>query len=162
MTETESTVPEQPSLAPIYTFARLVTVAGTLMFLALIGIYRVVDAWTHDFYVGVRSLAGALFPMVIGSYLYLFNRDVLQRVGGARNGLGFAAGLSVGILVMVVLQLFARTTLIPIPEVVVAGCFSSLVFAAASTPEHRALSWFYGVMTGLLAYIIFLGFPHLK
>jgi hypothetical protein len=67
-----------------------------------------------------------------------------------------------GVIVMVALRFFARTSEIPIAELMVSGCFSVLVFSAASTEEDIGLSYYYGAMSGILLYVIILGFPLLK
>lgn len=60
---------------------------------------------------------------------------------------------------------------VPIPELLVASCLALLVFASGSLygmafgrrvrPEDDALSYYYGVVIGMLGYVILLGFPTL-
>lgn len=146
-------------LEGFYEFARVVTVYGTLTFLVLTALYLVIHAFGRGFYVGSRSFAGALFPIIIGSFVYLTRRQSLQRIGTMPPGVGFLLGLIFGALIMVVLKRFGHGTMIPIAELVVSGSFSVLIFSSAAACGDKPLSLYYGVMSGLLLYIIILGFP---
>ena len=162
MTYHNSDDPNQTKMENVYYIARFITVYGTPIFLALIGLYLLVRAYEHGFYIGTRSLASLLFPLVIGSFLYVFKREFLQRLGSVSTQIGFFSSLCMGAIVMVALRFFARTLEIPIAEFMVSGCFSVLVFSTASTEEDIGLSYYYGTMSGILLYIIILGFPLLK
>ncbi len=75
--------------------------------------------------------------------------------------MGFLGGLVMGLLVMAVLRFFAHGAGVPLAEVIVAGCFSVLVFSSAAAIGNKGLSQYYGVMCGILLYVIAFGFPAL-
>ena len=79
MTNGNSSKTDRTKLEAIYGFARSLTVYGTPIFLALIGLYLIIQAFSQSFTIGLRSLAGSLFPLVMGSFLYVFNRELLRR-----------------------------------------------------------------------------------
>lgn len=159
MTYPESGEEGRQKLQGFYEFARAVTVYGTLTFLVLSALYLVIHAFGSGFYVGSRSFAGALFPIIIGSFIYLTRRESLQRIGSMPYTVGFLSGVIVGALIMIVLKRFGDGSVIPIAELVVSGCFSVLVFSSAAASGDKPLSLYFGVMSGLLLYIILIGFP---
>jgi hypothetical protein len=137
----------------------MIALVGPPLFLALIAVYLVFLAFGDGYSIGVRSLAGILLPVVIGSFLYVFKKELLQRLAAVSTLTGFLGGLILGLLVMAVLRLFAHGTGVPVAEVIVAGCFSVLVFSSAAAVGNRGLSQYYGVMCGILLYVIAFGFP---
>lgn len=149
----------RPRMVAVHALARWLTIYGTPFFLAVIAAYLVGVAFQRGFYPGMRSLASALLPVVVGSFLYAFRKEILRRVAGASNAIGFVIGATMGLLVMAGLRVFGATTIIPLAELLLSGCFAVLVFSSASSPEDRGLSYYYGVMSGALLYIILFGFP---
>ena len=152
---------EGPKRGAASTIARAVVLYGTPSALVILGIYLVYKAWERGFYAGVRSLAGALLPVVVASLLYVFSREVLTRLATVPTVLGVTIGTALGLAVMAVLHFMAHGSPIPLAELIVFGCFSVLVFSTAAEQGDRSLSWYYGVMCGLLLYVIFFGFPTL-
>lgn len=152
---------ETPRMGVANTIARAVVLYGTPIALALLGIYLVESAWQRGFYAGVRSLAGALLPIVVASLLYVFSRSTLTRLASVPTAVGVMIGAALGIAVMGVLRVTARESAIPIAELMVFGCFAVLVFSTAAERGDKSLSYYYGVMCGLLLYVILFGFPAL-
>lgn len=150
---------DRPRMQGFNEVARLITVYGTPILLVLMGSYLVHNAFGRGSYAGLRSFAAVLLPVVVGSFLYVFNRELLQRVGSVSTVIGFFTGFGLGVAVMFVLRVMGRGSAIPLPELLVSGCFSVLVFSSASTRGDKGLAYYYGVMCGLLLYVILLGFP---
>ncbi|MGH7822420.1 MAG: hypothetical protein ACREQ9_21865, partial [Candidatus Binatia bacterium] len=107
----------------------------------------------------IRSIAALLFAPTIASFVYLFNRDLLNGLARVGIGVAFAAATASGFMIMVVFRFVVRDFALPIAELVTAACFSVLAFSSRTIPEKHALSYYYGVLSGLLAYIILFGFP---
>ena len=159
MTNGSSSEADRSKLQAIYDFARSLTVYGTPVFLALIGLYLIVQAFSQSFTIGLRSLAGSLFPLVMASFLYVFNRELLRRAADVSTVAGFFSGFAMGVILMSVLEVMRGVTGIPLGEIVVSGCFSMLIFASISSPGDKVFVYYYGTLTGLLVYVIVRGFP---
>jgi len=159
MTNGNSSETDRTKFKAIYGFARSLTVYGTPIFLALIGLYLIIQAFSQSFTIGLRSLAGSLFPLVMGSFLYVNNRELLRRTAEVSTVVGFLSGFAMGIILMLVLEVMRRATGIPVGEFVVWGCFSVLVFSSISSPGDKVFVYSYGLLSGLLVYVIVRGFP---
>lgn len=149
----------RPVMQAVHETARFIAVYGTLAILILIALYLVLAAFGRGFAGGVRSLAGVLLPVVVASFLYVFRRTVLQRLAAVPTFTGLGAGLVLGVLTMVALQYLGRGVSVPLAELVVSACLSVLVFSAAADPADRGLAWYYGVLCGLLVYLVIWGVP---
>jgi hypothetical protein len=136
-------------------------VSATPGFLAILMVYLVLSAFARGFYPGVRSLAGILFPLIMVTFVFIFQRELLERLGTIPLFVSFAAALILGVLVMVVVQVYARSPTVPVTELVLSGSFSLLVFSYASLRGNKMLSYYYGMIAGFLLYIICFGFPSL-
>lgn len=153
---------EETNLSGFYEAVHLITVYGTLLFLGLMSIYLVGRASDGGPYPAIRSLAGALFPLVIASFVYIFNKELLEKLGAVHTTLAFLVATAAGVGVMVALRYLASASPIPLAELVLSACFSTLVFSSRSLPDKQALSYYYGVISGMLVYIILFGFPLLE
>jgi hypothetical protein len=149
-------------LEGVYETARFITVYGTPAALGFVALYLVLTAFTVGFTAGLRSLAGVLLPIVIGSFLFVFQRTMLERLAGAATAIAFTAGTGLGLLVMAALQRFGQSVAVPLPELMFSGCFSILVFSSATGSGGRGLALYYGVMSGLLAYLVVWGVPAIR
>ncbi len=130
-------------------------------FLLVLILYLVMAAFDRGFYPGVRSFAGVLFPLVMVAFVFVFQREFLATLARVPTFLSFLLALGVGAIAMVVIQLYARSSNIPITELVLSASFSVLVFGHASQRGNKVLSYYYGMISGVLLYIIFVGFPAL-
>lgn len=151
--------PHRPGVEGVHEVARVITLYGTLTFLAVVCFFLIVESFNQGFSSGFRSFAAVLFPIIIGSYLFVFNKDVLVRVGQTPTTMGFILGLIFGALVMLSLRFFDQSSGLPVSELVTSGCFAALVFSSSAVPGDQSLSYYYGSISGMLLYIIFLGFP---
>ncbi|MFB0516000.1 MAG: hypothetical protein ACETWG_05280, partial [Candidatus Neomarinimicrobiota bacterium] len=66
-----------------------------------------------------------------------------------------------GIIVMVIIRLFGSLSPTPIPivELVLSSSFAVLVFSYVEITQTKILSYYYGMVSGFLIYIIVSGFP---
>ena len=136
------------------------TVIGTPAILLLMMGYFVLRNFKIDLSTGVRSFAGVLLPLIICSFLYAFQRSVLEWIGNVNLFLSFIVSLLWGIAIMVMMQLLGKFTFpAPIIEMILSGSFSVLVFTYVTMSQGRALSYYYGMITGFLIYIIAIGLP---
>ena len=150
---------ERSKMAGVYEFAQTLTIYGTPILLALIGVFLVLNAFGQSLTIGFRSLAGFLFPLIMASFLYVFNRELLERTGGVSTVIGFFTGFGLGIVLMLVLELTPQGRGVPLAEIVVSGCFSVLVFFSISSSSDKVLTYYYGTLIGLLVYVIARGVP---
>ena len=156
MVETQS---GERRMSGAFETVHFVAVYGTLSFLGILGIWLVVQAAEHGSSVGIRSFAGVLLPAVTASSVYLFNREMLDTLGRLGPGASFALSGLAGVAVMAVLRWFGEGSTVPVAELVVSACFSVLVFSSRALPEKHSLAYYYGVLFGMLVYVILLGFP---
>jgi hypothetical protein len=146
-------------MSVVHETVRAIAVYGTLATLVLVALYLVLGAFGRGFAAGLRSLAATLLPLVAASFLYLFRRPALERLAAASTLAALAGGLGLGLLTMVALQFFGGGRSVPLAELVVSGCLSVLVFSSAAGPPDRGLVWYYGVLCGVLAYLVVWGVP---
>ena len=152
----------RPMMESVHETARFITLYGTPVLLGLIALYLVFAAFERGISLGLRSLASVLLPLVIGSFLYVFNRTTLQRLASVSTAIGFASGLGMGLVVMAGLRFFGQSAVVPLSELLVSGCFSVLLFSSASGSGGQGLASYYGVMSGLLVYLVVWGVPVVK
>ncbi len=146
----------------IYDAVRRIAVFGTLLYIFVLTTYLVVRAFENGLYPGIRSSASALLPVIIVSFLFIFHKEVLELLGMVPAVMAFLLSMIAGIVLMVVIRFFAHTSGIPVAELVLSGTFSILVFSSGSLKEKQVLSYYYGIISGFLLYIILFGFPSLK
>src|SRR3972149_2016906 len=146
----------------IYAPALFTTCSPLPGLLGMIALYLVFAAFERGISLGLRSLASVLLPLVIGSFLYVFNRTTLERLASVSTAIGFASGLGMGLVVMAGLRFFGQSAVVPLPELLVSGCFSVLLFSSASGSGGQGLASYYGVMSGLLVYLVVWGVPVVK
>jgi len=138
------------------------TVFATPLFVLLLMIYLVSKAFMRGFYLGVRSFAGVLLPLIMVTFISIFQKELLEKLGKIHTLISFFISLIIGIVVMIVVQSFGHYSTVPITELVLSGSFSILVFSYVSFRENKMLSYYYGMISGFLIYIIFWGVPVLK
>lgn len=138
------------------------TIFATPTFVLLLMVYLVTVAFTNGLYAGVRSFAGALLPLILVTFIFIFQRELLEKLGKIPTLVSFAGSLIIGVIVMAVIRSFADSRSIPVTELVLSGSFSLLVFSYVSLEGNKMLSYYYGMISGFLFHIIFWGFPPLK
>ena len=165
------TNPGGQSRGSLYDAIRFFTVFGTLGFLACLALYLLTLAFKSGFDPGIRSLAGILLPLLTGSFVFVFNRDALGRLRALPAAASFSMSVATGALIMLALRFLVDHSPIPVTELLIASCVSVLVFASDSLPKlafeapeaagNQALAFYYGVASGMLLYVVFLGFPRI-
>ncbi len=150
-----------------YEFVRIAVMLGALVSLAAICIYLVLSAFNIDAATGIRSTAGSLLPLVIGGFLAVFKRDLFDRASALPPPVAFLAAVAFGVVVMLLLKNIAALRSTPVAELVVAAGLTILVYAPGSMPGISAektrsdvwMAYYFGVVSGMLAYIVLIGFP---
>lgn len=137
------------------------TVFVTPTFIFTLMTYLVLAAFGAGFGQGIRSFAGVLLPLVVITFIFIFQRELLETLGRIPTLLSFAGAFGAGFLVMLAIQTVGRASGIPVTELVLSASFSLLVFSYATLREMKMLSYYYGMISGFLVYIILLGFPSL-
>jgi hypothetical protein len=135
------------------------TIFGTPLFILALMIHLVSHAFYRDTYSGIRSFAAVLLPLIVVTFIFIFQRELLERLGRRPTLLSFSASLIAGIAAMAIVRFCAYSTIVPVSELVLSGSFSILVFSYVSLQENKMLSYYYGMICGFLVYIIFFGFP---
>lgn len=137
------------------------TIVFTPIFALVLLVYFIVRSFTVDVSAGVRSFAGALLPLVLVTFIFMFRSHLLETLFGRLN-VPVSAGVSfiVGLAVMGIARVFASIqSVVPVAELLLSGSFSLLVFSYIHIPEKKILAYYYGMVFGFLTYIVFFGFP---
>jgi phosphoglycerol transferase MdoB-like AlkP superfamily enzyme len=113
------------------------TIFATPIFVLLLIFFLIIKAFVAGIFPGVRSFAGALLPLIMVTFIFIFQRDLLEKPGQIPTLISFSISLIVGIVVMVVIRSFASTPSIPITELILSGSFSILVFSYVSLEEKK-------------------------
>ena len=145
----------------------IVVMLGTLFSLAAVCLYLVVSAFRIGTDAGIRSMAGILLPVVIGGFLAVFRREVFARAAGVRPAIAFAVALLFGVAMMLLLRHIETLRFAPITEFVVASGLTVLLYAPGSMPgivrdstaSDTWMAYYFGMVTGMLGYIVLAGFP---
>ena len=137
----------------------LVVMYGTLTVLGMLCCHLLWVAMNLGAMQAVRSLAALLLPMTLASFVYLFNRDPLRRLSEVGAGIGFMVSVLLGIGVMLALRYFMPDGKLPLAELITSGVFSLLAFLPRAPSEQGGVSYYYGVLTGMLVYVVLCGFP---
>jgi hypothetical protein len=140
----------------LYPFAM---VATPLFLLALI-VFFVLQAFSDSTGDGVRSFAAVLLPLMTLALLVAFRKEKLQRAERLPSIWAFFLTLVVGIGVLALLAI--TPTRIPLPELVLSGSFSVLIFSYVALSQDKAMFYYFGMVLGFLLYVVILGFPTLK
>ena len=147
-------------LALLKKFLHPLTVFGTPAFLLALLIYLLARAFRTDLPSGIRSLAGFLLPLIVSTFIFIYQKEILAKLGDVNVVISFIISLIWGVIMMVVVRLFtAMASPVPVNELVLSSSFSVLVFSYVSLPQNKVLSYYYGTVSGLLLYVIFFGFP---
>jgi hypothetical protein len=135
-------------------------VFATPTFILILMVFFVGRAFNSGINNGVRSFAGVILPLIIMTYIFIFQKDLIAILGKINTILSFFISLFWGFLVMVLISILSTSTSgIPIKEIILSGSFSILVFSYVSIRENKMLSFYYGIIAGFLFFIIFFGFP---
>lgn len=123
-------------------------------------IFNVAKSFNYSFRVGFSSLAGAILPLIIMTFLYVFQRDWILILERTKILVGFLVSFICGILIMIGVSFFLTIKSgVPIIEIILSGSFSLLVFSYTIIKDSKVLSYYYGTMCGFLIYIIIWGLP---
>ncbi len=135
-------------------------VFGTPLFILALVVYFVACAFGRGVYMGVRSFAGALLPLIVATYIFIFRKEILGKLGDVDVLISYVASLIWGTLLMAAIRIFGGPlSTVPIIELVLSASFSILVFSYVSLPHNKVLSYYYGIVCGFLIFIILWGFP---
>lgn len=129
--------------------------------LLLLMTYFVLAGFSDSLLAGIRSTAAVLLPLSLVTFVFIFQREWLAKLGTLSPFMSFAIAMLVGLVVMFVIRLYARSAA-PISELVLSASFSLLVFSHANLRGEKISAYSYGMICGILLYIVFLGFPGLR
>ncbi len=136
------------------------TIFGTPSIIFILLVYFVVTAFMGAMPDGLRSFAGALLPMIIATYIYIYQKDLINNLGKFNSLYSLVGMMALGIGIMIMIKTVGQAFEgLPIKEVVLSSVFSLLVFSYVVLDENKVLSYFYGLVVGFLLYIIFVGLP---
>lgn len=129
------------------------------LFIFLLMLFLIIYAFREDLHQGIRSFASVLLPLILVTYIFMFQKELLGALGRIPPPLSFVGTLIIGFLIMWMINRFAYSSLVPISELVLSGSFSTLLFSYVGFQTNKMLSYYYGTFSGFLIYIIFFGFP---
>jgi len=140
---------------------------ATLASLALICGYLVLSSFDTSSEAGIRSTAGILLPLVIGGFVAVFNRGLFDRLTAVPVIPAFAIALIFGVVIMVLIRNLDALRFAPIPELIIAAGLSALLYAPGALPgfmnasqaSDKWVAYYFGLVSGMLGYVVFMGFP---
>jgi len=136
------------------------TVFGTPAFLLSLLIYFLVRAFLTGLPSGIRSVSGFLLPLIVSTFVFIYQKELLTKLGDLNVIIGFVISLAWGVGLMMIVEAFTnRASPVPVSELVLSASFSVLVFGYVSLPQNKVLAYYYGTVSGLLIYVVFFGFP---
>ncbi len=149
-----------------YEFIRIAVMLGTLLSLGLICAYFVINAFNAGYANGVRSTAGILLPLVLGGFLAVFNRELFEKFAAVPVVPAFIIALTFGVVVMILIRSLDPSRIAPFAELIVASGLTALLYAPGAfrgfmnaTDSDRWMAYYFGIVSGMLGYIVFMGFP---
>lgn len=115
---------------------------------------------SNDFSQCVRSICAAILPFLLMTYLYKFQSFVLENLAKVDSWLSFLVSLIWGFALMFLIRiLHENAEKLPVLELILSFTLSLLLFSYASTPNSEILSYYYGIVSGFVCYVAFLGLP---
>ncbi len=109
---------------------------------------------------GIRSLAAVLLPLVVLTFVFMYQKPLFAEIGNIPTIIGFVASAFVGIAVMVVIRFLANLAFfIPFAEILLSATLTMLVFSYVGLPRSGVLAYCYGMLSGFLVFVIVLGVP---
>jgi hypothetical protein len=150
-----------------YEFIRVIVMLATLASFALICIYLVMSAFGSGSAAGIRSTAGVLLPLVVGGFIAVFNRGLFERISSVSVAPAFFLALVFGVGVMLLIENLASLRFAPIPELIISAGLSVLLYAPGALPgfmnasqgSDKWVAYYFGTVSGMLGYVVFMGFP---
>jgi hypothetical protein len=121
----------------VRTFIHPFTIVATPVFVLILTAYFIINAFRISIYDGVRSFAAALFPLIIMTFIYIFNKDLIKYLEKVNILISFSSALIWGFIVMVVIRFSGSMNGAPIPisELVLSGSFAILIFSYVETAQ---------------------------
>lgn len=143
----------QNFLHPFAVFATPVITIGLILLL-------LVRAFRLSLSDGIRSLSAVLLPLVVLTFVFMYQKRLFVEIGNIPTIIGFMASLLVGIAVMVVIRFLANMAFfIPFAEILLSGTLTTLAFSYLSLQKSGVLAYCYGLLSGFLIFVILLGVP---
>lgn len=146
---------------------RIAVMICALSSLVLVCGYFVLLSFDVSSSAGLRSTAGVLLPFVVGGFLAAFNRSLFEKVARVPSWLAFVSALVFGVVVMLLLKNAGPLQDVPVAELIVASGLSLFfytpggVMASERQADRREvwMAYYFGVVSGMLGYVVILGFP---
>ena len=150
-----------------YEFVRVAVMLVTLFSLGLICFYLVSTAFDVDVSTGVRSIAGVMLPLVLGGFLAVFKRSLFDRASRLSPSVAFVTAAAFAVVVMLLIENIELLRSAPIAELIVAAGLTILLYAPGSLPGFKQatersdvwMAYYFGMVSGMLGYIVLMGFP---
>lgn len=150
-----------------YEFVRIAVMLITLASLALICFYLVSTAFEIDAAAGLRSVAGVMLPLVVGGFLAVFQKNLFEKAVRVPPGIAFLLAVVFAVAVMLLIENIESLRAAPIAEIVVAAGLSILLYSPGSMPgfvqatdkSEVWMAYYFGMVSGLLGYVVLVGFP---
>lgn len=150
-----------------YEFIRNAVMLATLASLALICVYLVMSSFSASSEAGIRSTAGILLPLVVGGFVAVFNRGLFERLTAIPVIPAFVIAMVFGVGTMLLIRNLDALRFAPIPELIIAAGLSALLYAPGALPgfmnasqsSEKWVAYYFGLVSGMLGYVVFMGFP---
>lgn len=140
----------------LHPFAVVATPLITIVLILLL----MVRAFRLSLTEGIRSLSAVLLPLVILTFVFMYQKNLFVEIGNIPTIIGFIASLLIGVVVMIVVRFLANLSFfIPFAEILLSGTLTMLVFSYISLQKSSVLAYCYGMLSGFLIFVILLGVP---
>jgi hypothetical protein len=150
-----------------YEFVRIAVMLITLASLAFVCFYLVSSAFDIDSATGIRSIAGIMLPLVLGGFLAVFKRSLFEKAARVSPTIAFLLAAVFAVAIMLLIKNIDALRVAPIAEIIVAAGLTILLYSPGSMPgfvqaTDRSDVWmayYFGMVSGMLGYIVLMGFP---
>lgn len=152
-------------------FVRILTGTITLLtptIISLVLLILIFHAFMESPAAGLRSLAAAFLPMLVGVFVVWLDRQhytsrsgLEPRVQPSKTVASFITGIILGACALGVAVFFEKWGIlneVPVIELVWSANLSALIYIHYIRGIH-AWPWYLGVAIGFLAYVVFVGLP---
>jgi hypothetical protein len=106
-------------------------------------------------------------PLVVGGFVAVFNRSLLERFSSLPVTPAFLIAVVFGVAVMLLIENLDALRFAPVPELIISAGLSVLLYAPGALPgfmnadqgSDKWVAYYFGIVTGMLGYVVFMGFP---
>jgi hypothetical protein len=110
---------------------------------------------------GIRSLAGALLPLLCLTFVYLVARRLYALMTSLPLVVSFGIAVVWGMTLLTFFEIFGTYMTVPFPvrEVLLSTSLGLLIFGSVGGAQQKPFAYHYGMLCGFLVYLMIFGVP---